>query len=526
MTEQTALMNDAGAPTDAGTGTPPPPTTPPPAPPAGPGSSGPGSSGPGSSGGPGTPHQPGATPRVPWYRMPVARDTGDNVLGGVVAGISRTYGFDRRTTRLALVLIAFVLPVVVLAYVVAWILLPDAPERAQSPEQIVRDERRFPLYAAIGLLVLAGGIGSIGSWFVFGDVPWGLGLIAIGVLLWMAPGLRRERRAASGTTPPAPTSGPTASGTWPVPADTVVGAAPTDAPTTVATVTATNATTSTTSTTSTTVAEEAGGGSTPPSATTDATDATDASWSSWSNGPTGTAPLGVTTADGSVLVAPPPPARRRRRRIPIGSVTLLAVVAGIAVAAAGDAFDWWNASVLGIIVTSLVVMAVGLAVSTVVNAAWWFVPGVVVLASAAGLLSITDPSLDGGTGERTARPTTVADAETVHDLGLGQLTLDLVDVPLDADEPVRVRAEVGIGRLHVIVPAGAELVVTSEVGAGLVLVGDREVIEGIDQRDVRSLDPLGDRTGTIELDLRVGIGEIDVDRDVFVAGGTSDPFLD
>jgi hypothetical protein len=98
---------------------------------------------------------------------------------------------------------------------------------------------------------------------------------------------------------------------------------------------------------------------------------------------------------------------------------------------------------------------------------------------------------------------------------MGELTLDLVDVPLDPDRPVRVTAEVGIGRLHVIVPAGATLVVTSEVGTGHLVIGDREVIAGVRQNDRRTIAAVGEPTGTIELDLRVGIGEIDLDRDAF-----------
>jgi phage shock protein PspC (stress-responsive transcriptional regulator) len=453
---------------------------------------------------------------VPWYRVPVFRDPDDNMLGGVVSGVSQAYGFDRRTTRLALVIAGLVLPIVVLVYVVAWILLPDGRDQAQPLEDIVRDKRRFPLYAALALLVLVGGIGSLGSWLVFGDFPWGVGLVAIGVLLWMAPGLRRDRRAARDQNVASATgSGPVPSGAWATPtSSTTDGAAATDArestgglhgidgndapPTTVmpATADAGSATTSDWSTTST--------------------------WTTTATWPTtgADAPLGSTASDGSMLV-PPPATPRRRRRIPVGSITLLAVLAFIGVTSAGDALGWWDTDVLGIAVASIAAMAVGLAISTIVNRAWFFVPVVAVLALAAGFLAVADPSLDGGAGDRTVRPTTVADAERVHELGLGELTLDLAEVPLDTDRPVRVVAEVGIGRLHVIVPAGAELVIDSDIGAGHVVIGNREVLEGVDQQDTLTAQSIGERAGTIELDLRVGLGEIDVDRDVFAIADTT-----
>ena len=191
------------------------------------------------------------------------------------------------------------------------------------------------------------------------------------------------------------------------------------------------------------------------------------------------------------------------------------MVAAAAIAAAGDAIDWWDVPVLGVVVASVIVVAAGLAISTVVNRAWFLVPFVLLLSAAATFLVVAEPSLDGGVGERTNRPSTVADAERAHDLAMGELTLDLVDVPLDADRPVRVDAEVGVGRLHVIVPAGATLVVTSEVGTGHLVIGDREVVAGVRQDDRRTIAAIGESTGTIELDLRVGIGEIDLDRDVF-----------
>lgn len=452
MTEQTALMDEPGASDQTGTG------APPPAPPTSP------------------------APRTPWYRVPIFRDPDDDMLGGVVSGVSQAYGFDRRTSRLALVIAGLVLPIVVIVYIVAWILLPEGRSEAQPLEDIVRDKRRFPLYAALALLVLVGGIGSLGSWLVFGDFPWGVGLIAIGVLLWMAPGLRRDRRTnPTENVASATGAGPVPAGGWATP----------------------------------TAVQDADASG------TDVTTVMPTTTSTWAT-PDATAPLGSTASDGSVLVPPPVTARRRRRRIPIGSITLLAVLAFIGVTSAGDAIGWWDANVLGVVVASIAAMAVGLAVSTIVNRAWFFVPVVALLALAAGFLAVADPSLDGGVGDRTVRPTTVAEAERRHELGLGQLTLDLVDVPLDTDRPVRIPAEVGIGRLHVIVPAGAELVIVSDVGAGIVVVGDREVIEGVDQQDTLTVDAIADRAGTIELDLRVGMGEIDVDRELLPLTGATD----
>ena len=478
MDEQTALMNDEHVV------------------PGTPGAT-PGSGPTGASGTPG--------PRTPWYRLPVFRDTSDDMVGGVVAGLCRTYGFDRRTTRIALVLASFVLPVLVLVYVIAWILLPDSPAQAQPLADVLGDRRRFPLYVALGLVVVAGGLGSIGSWFVFGDFPWGVGLVALGVLLWMTPTLRPGRRRRDGQVatgpapfpapgaPPAPGASGSATGfttAYPMPAqaDTPLGADAEADPVSASTTPADTGDADPTTVLPTTTLPTSG----------------------WSGGG-----FGSVGHDGTLLVPPPMPSVPRRRRYPIGSITVLVVVAAAAIAAAGDAIDWWDVPVLGVVVASVIAVAAGLAISTVVNRAWFFVPFVVLLAGAATFLVVAEPSLDGGVGERTNRPSTVADAERTHDLAMGELTLDLVDVPLDPDRPVRVNAEVGVGRLHVIVPAGATLVVTSEVGTGHVVIGDREVVAGVRQNDRRTIAAIGEPTGTIELDLRVGIGEIDLDLDAF-----------
>jgi phage shock protein PspC (stress-responsive transcriptional regulator) len=441
----------------------------------------------------GVPPRGAGGPRPPWHRLPVFRDRSDNLAGGVVSGLCQTYGFDRRTTRIALVLASFVLPVLVLVYLIAWILLPDSRAEARPLADVFGDRRRFPLYVALGLVVVAGGLGSIGSWFVFGDFPWGVGLIALGVLLWMTPTLRPGRRRFADAPSPgeSTSSGSTGAAAFPLPANATV------------------------TTASDTVIDPATGDFTTelPTATTPATGL---------DGAGGSGGAGHYGSDGRLLLPPPMPAPSRRRRIPIGSITLLAVAAFIAIVSAGDAIDWWDVPVLGVVVTSIIALAAGLAISTVVNGAWFFVPIVLVLAGAAGCLLVTEPSLDGGVGERTSRPSTVADAERPHDLALGELTLDLVDVPLDADQPVQVSAEVGVGRLHVIVPAGATLVLVNDVGAGQVVIGDREVFAGVRQDDRRTIAAIGAPTGTIELDLRVGIGEIDIDRDVFTVVAPED----
>ena len=403
------------------------------------------------------PPAPPAGPKPRWYQLTVARDPSDKKLGGVIAGLSRTYGFDVRTTRIAVAISTLVLPIIAIAYVAAWVLLPKRPEEAMSLEQIVRDRRRVPLYVAIGLVLVAGGVGSFGSWFFLGGFSWGVGLIAVGVLLWVAPGLMRsnnqaDRPTGSATPPPPPPASPT-----PV----------ADTPTTVTTVT--------TAALSTTP---------------------DSPWSA-------TRPLQIDDI------------RPRRRRRPVGSIVALAVVAFIGVASAGDALDWWDISVLTTLIVSLVSTAVGATVSAIVNRSWMALPLVALLAVVTTGLFITHPDLDGGVGERTVTADTIAAAERNQQLGMGELRLDLSNVPMDQlDAALQVQAEVGIGHLVVIVPDNATLVIHTQLGAGDLTVDGNNVADGVRHDDTRTMTPDDVSIGTIDLDVSVGVGRIDIERAV------------
>ena len=403
------------------------------------------------------PPAPPAGPKPRWYQLPVARDPSDKKLGGVIAGLSRTYGFDVRTTRIAVAISTLVLPIIAIAYVAAWVLLPKRPEEAMSLEQIVRDRRRVPLYVAIGLVLVAGGVGSFGSWFFLGGFSWGVGLIAVGVLLWVAPGLMRsnnqaDRPTGSATPPPPPPASPT-----PV----------ADTPTTVTTVT--------TAALSTTPG------------------------SPWS----AARPLQIDDI------------RPRRRRRPVGSIVALAVVAFIGVASAGDALDWWDISVLTTLIVSLVSTAVGATVSAIVNRSWMALPLVALLAVVTTGLFITHPDLDGGVGERTVTADTIAAAERNQQLGMGELRLDLSNVPMDQlDAALQVQAEVGIGHLVVIVPDNATLVIHTQLGAGDLTVDGNNVADGVRHDDTRTMTPDDVSIGTIHLDVSVGVGRIDIERAV------------
>ncbi|MEU5073540.1 PspC domain-containing protein [Streptomyces asoensis] len=115
------------------------------------------------------------------------------------------------------------------------------------------------------------------------------------------------------------------------------------------------------------------------------------------------------------------------------------------------------------------------------------------------------------------QPATVTAVRAAYDLGTGDGTLDLSRIDVAKGRTVRTNAEVGAGRLRVIVPPDVTVKVRIDVGLGdIQLPGD-------DKKDVDvqpgkhkevTLSPVsgGKDAGIIDLDLQVGVGQAEVAR--------------
>jgi phage shock protein PspC (stress-responsive transcriptional regulator) len=140
-------------------------------------------------------------------RPALARNTSARVLGGVAAGIADHFGVDPILVRLGFVVATFFGGIGVLAYVVAWILLPDAtPGAPPAP----RDNRQLLAFGlvALGLATIPGGLGF--GWHLGGGF-WPIALIVFGsTVLWLRT---RDDQSGASAPPPAgpPASAPAAS---------------------------------------------------------------------------------------------------------------------------------------------------------------------------------------------------------------------------------------------------------------------------------------------------------------------------
>ncbi|MFD8450809.1 MULTISPECIES: PspC domain-containing protein [Streptomyces] len=201
-----------------------------------------------------------------------------------------------------------------------------------------------------------------------------------------------------------------------------------------------------------------------------------------------------------------------------GWVFLLALLAGFL----GTRLTWddhaLGSSLQTGLACALAVFGLGIAVSAFIGRTG---AGSIFLAIiTAGLLagSVAIPEDVGTEWVRTTwKPVVATDVRDQYDIGAGSGTLDLSRLDLGEGQTVSTRADVGMGRIRVVVPQDVTVRLSVEVG-----VGDIQ-LPGDDEKDVDvapgkhkeiTLPPAkgAENAGTLELDLQVGVGQAEVTR--------------
>jgi hypothetical protein len=134
---------------------------------------------------------------------------------------------------------------------------------------------------------------------------------------------------------------------------------------------------------------------------------------------------------------------------------------------------------------------------------------VVVLSVAVATDWELDVPLGGGVGDRSEQPSTPADLAEYR-LGVGGFHLDLRQLQVPAGTTT-VEARVGVGELVVEIPDNVSVEVDARSGLGNVRVFGQEE-SGPGSRVRRNSREGGSGYRRLVLDLRVGIGQVEVDR--------------
>ncbi|MET7859542.1 PspC domain-containing protein [Streptomyces sp. NPDC005318] len=217
------------------------------------------------------------------------------------------------------------------------------------------------------------------------------------------------------------------------------------------------------------------------------------------------------------------PERARANRGPRsigGPVFLLALVAG----GLGTGLSW-DTHPLGTslqfgLAAALAVFGAGMLVSTFLGRTGF---GTVLLAIITAALLAGASALPKDISNQWVReqwrPASVAAVQPRYELssGLGVGTLDLTRVPVPKGDTVRTQVRVGAGRAVVVVPQAVTVRVRAEAGLGDIRLpaeppGDVDIAPS--QNEHRTIAPPAGVTpaGTVELDLEVGIGQVEVTR--------------
>lgn len=133
------------------------------------------------------------------------------------------------------------------------------------------------------------------------------------------------------------------------------------------------------------------------------------------------------------------------------------------------------------------------------------------IAIAAIVTSVVDVPLTGAVGEHDLQPATAAELEADYRLFAGSQVLDLRGLEL-GEGTTEVSLSTVLGEVEVIVPQGMEVRIDAAVAGGsLDLFG--EVVDGLGLDDVEESEGWADAARRLDLELRVGLGEVHVTTD-------------
>ena len=399
----------------------------------------------------------------------LSRRTDDRVIAGVASGIAAYLGIEPWVVRIGFIVLTPFGGFGVLAYVIAWLLIPAAGSHESLALAVMRRPSGLRTYIGVALVLLA--VAILASAFSQPSVIWAIALIAFGVFLFRQDPEPPDRR------PPA--------GGEPVPAGAVATAPPA------------TASAATTTTEPLGWASSAGQGATalpaPPPPV-------------WGPPPP---PPDQAAAWG----APAPRAPRRRPFLGPLTFAVALMVTGLAIALDNlDAIDLTIGQVLAVFLT---VLGGGLLVGAWWGRAWGLIPIGLLALPLVALTALAGPvPVEGGVAGRVFQPQTPAEVRSSYRLAGGELILDLSKVRFGPGQPP-IQASVAGGRLLVVVPDEVAAEIRGRVGVGnLDLLGHvdtgAQVDSTVTEPAVKA--PAKGAAATVKLDLMAGYGVIEVRR--------------
>ena len=217
----------------------------------------------------------------------------------------------------------------------------------------------------------------------------------------------------------------------------------------------------------------------------------------------------MTVTTEPTLSRPPRPVvvKPRTPPSPLGRLTIGATIVALGLLAIIDRLSpAIDADVRHYLALSVAVLGVGVLVGTFWGRARWLIPiGLLILPPMLGASVVESVDGDWRT-PRLIRPTDFAAVATTYDRSAGELVIDLTDLAWNG-ETVEFSAEVGAGRLELVVPVGVAVEARGSVGMGEL---STPIFSSGGFGVSRDLSVEGAGRGTVVATLEVGVGQIDV----------------
>lgn len=374
------------------------------------------------------------------------------MLAGVAKGVADNFGIAEWIPRVFFVVTAFFGGFGVVLYAAGWAFIRSEDETESAAERFFSGASTSRSWIGIGLMVIAGIIVLSNFTILSGEVVWAAALLVVGLLLYLG--------YLPGGTPKDAQPAESKEGVQRMtPADTIT-AETKEAPS----------------------GDSPAGGSTPP--------------------PTPTPPPPPTPPD-------LPPAKPRESSM-LGRLTIGVMLLGLGALALLDNIDAVpiDADPRHYLALAVTVLGVGLLVGSFAGRARWLILVGVILVPTLIFSPAFEYDWEARNFDLEDTPITFADVEAEYAIDIGEMVIDLRELPWDGEE-IRIEAAVDAGNLRIYIPEG--------VG----IVGEASVDVGRVAEPGRSSGGLGDPTltwdsegalGTVLLDAHVDIGNIDIRR--------------
>ncbi len=227
--------------------------------------------------------------------------------------------------------------------------------------------------------------------------------------------------------------------------------------------------------------------------------------------PDGDSPAGGAPPTRPTPAAPPPAPVAPKERSILGRLTIGVTLIALAVLAILDNIETVpiDADPRHYFALATIGLGAGLLVGAFAGRARWLIIVGAILIPALLTSPLAEIEFDSDNFDRVEIPTAFADLDENYAVEVGDLLIDLTDLPWDGQE-IEIDATVDLGQLTVWVPPGVRIEGEADVDLGRVETPSREVV-GLGGSSVDMSEGNGD-LGTVVLDLHVDAGNIEIIR--------------